>query len=322
MKTLRSGALLAFLLVSLIAGGCSDREKRPDDPPARRDTVHVYNDTLFHLPEFSDGRRLDTTLTADLDGDGRDEHIVTSIAPDSILPPGSRADRLQIFSYDPASRRHAEVLIDSLDWASSIELRDVTGDGLPELIVRTYAGGNDPVASNGLAIYSGDGGSIRATFKRASGDPVLARIENMQGEGVMVHEELWPDFAAHVDATEYLSEILAFRDGGYVSVRKEQRRIFEGAAEKFLKNYGELRGRFIADTAAVTGGGVAGTPATIDGVHPLFNPAALVMLSFGYGGDLRSLRSFWSSERDYLLARLPAAQTAELDAIYARMIAM
>ncbi len=118
MKTLRSGVLLAFFIVSLLAVGCSDRQKQPENPPARRDTVRVYNDTLFHLPEFFDGRRLDTTLTADLDGDGRDEHIVMSIAPDSIIPPGSRADRLQIFRYDPPSRRYVEALIDSVDWAS------------------------------------------------------------------------------------------------------------------------------------------------------------------------------------------------------------
>lgn len=323
MKTLLYGGLLLPILYSLLASGCSDAEKRPHDPPPHVDpAAAVVDDTLFHAPDFGEGRRLDTVMTADLDGNGRAEYIVTSIAPDTLLHAGGRADLVQIFSYDPAARRYTQVIGDTMNWASSLELRDVTGDGLPELLVPTYSGGNDLVASNGLTIFSGEGGRIRPVFQRPDGDPVLVTIEHARGEGVVVHDELWPAFAAHADAVEYRSDILAFRDEGYVSIRREQSHRFAREAESYLGEYRNARGRFMGDTIAVTGTSAPSSSPTLDGMHPLFRPAALAMLSFGTAADLRSLRSFWTSEREYLLRRLPPDQFAELDAIYTRMIAM
>ena len=209
-----------------------------------------------------------------------------------------------------------------MNWIASLDLRDVTGDGRPELMVPTYSGGNDMVASNGLAIFSGDGGGIRTIFQRPDGDPTLTELEHAKGEGVMVHDELWPAFAAHVDAVEYLSDILAFRDGSYVSIRREQTRRFADEAGAYLREYRDEREKFAADTIAVAGTSAPQPTPTIEGMHPLFKPAALAMLSFGTASDLRSLRSFWTSEREYLLRRIPPDQFAELEAIYSRMVVM
>jgi hypothetical protein len=316
MKTLLYGGLLLTFLLSLLASGCSDAEKRPHDPPPHVTHAEVPDDTAFHLPELPPGRRLDTIMTADLDGDRRNEYIVTSMGPDI----GGRADLVQIFTYDAASRRWSQPIADTAQWVTALTLRDVTGDGLPELVVDTHSGGNDIVASKGLMIFSGEGGSIRAVYSSSYGDPTLTPMEHAKGEAVLLHDELWPEFASHVDAVEYLSDVLAFSGEGYASIRHEQGHRFADEAAKYLREYREERGKFKGDTVVAASAGAR--PESSFAMHPLFSPAALAMLSFGTGGDLRSLRAFWGSERDYLMRRLPSNQFDELDAIYRRMTAM
>jgi hypothetical protein len=187
-------------------------------------------------------------------------------------------------------------------------------------VVDTHSGGNDIVASKGLMIFSGEGGSIRAVYSSSYGDPTLTPMEHAKGEAVLLHDELWPEFASHVDAVEYLSDVLAFSGEGYASIRHEQGHRFADEAAKYLREYREERGKFKGDTVVAASAGAR--PESSFAMHPLFSPAALAMLSFGTGGDLRSLRAFWGSERDYLMRRLPSNQFDELDAIYRRMTAM
>ncbi|MEP7219009.1 MAG: VCBS repeat-containing protein [Bacteroidota bacterium] len=266
---------------------------------------------------FPEGRRIDTLLTADLDGNGRDEYVVMSVGADTLRPGTCRADLLQIYSYDPTLNAYTLRLADSVAWASSYAVRDIDGDGRPELIVMTYAGGNDLVASGGIVIYTGGDGRIRPMFHAMSGDPQLAHVEGVRGEALLVHDELWPSFAAHADAVEYLDDILAPRQGTFVSIRKEQRGRFVAQANQHLEEYRTLRPQFMADTLAPADSAWRAADSSFDGPHPLFRPAALAIISFGRGGEIGSLRSFWSSEKEYLRRRLPSVQYRELETLYA-----
>jgi hypothetical protein len=264
---------------------------------------------------------MDTVLSADLDGNGRNEYVVMSVGADTLRPGTCRADLLQIYSYDPALGAYTLRLADSVAWASSYAVRDIDGDGRPELIVMTYSGGNDPIASGGIAIYTGGDGRIRPMFHAMSGDPQLSRLEGVRGEGILLHEELWPSFATHADAVEYLDDILAPRAGTFISVRKDQRARFVAQANQHLEEYRGLRARYMADTLAQADSAAREADSSLDGPHPLFRPAALAIISFGRGGETGSLRSFWNSEKEYLQRRLPQVQYRELEALYATSFA-
>jgi len=61
-------------------------------------------------------------------------------------------------------------------WAVGFQVRDVTGDGAPDLIVTTDAGGADAIATRGMIVYTASNGSIRQFHGLG-----------MRGEGAIVH---------------------------------------------------------------------------------------------------------------------------------------
>jgi hypothetical protein len=302
----------ALLLLWLFAAGCSTEQKRPEAPPPRRDTVVAdLNDTTFHIPSFPEGRRLDTVIRIDPVGKASPSFLVASIAEDTARYVSGRADLWQLYTYDPLIRHYSVAFLDSAQWATGFRLEDLTGDGKPELIVPLNGGGNDIVATMGLRVYSFDGG-LHQIYGSDSGDPTISGTGGRTT--IELHAELWPSFASHADAHEYLDDIHAYRDGRFTSIRTEQRARFITLAQGYLKEYAEERPNFTGDT--LTGG----VPPDSDIPHALFRPAAMAVLCFGRGGDLRSMRSFWGSERAYLSKRMPNNQFLELETIYARML--
>jgi hypothetical protein len=292
---------------ALLAVGCSRSDRRPEEPDQSMMTIH---DSIFHPPQFPQGRTLDTVMALDFDGRGRQEYVVTSRtgAPDSI--PGARADLVQIFSYDSLAHAFRAVLVDSLIGVHDMFLRDLTGDGVPEVVVTTDGGGNDPIASRGLAVYSGSGGTIRTIFQRLDGDPELTTMRDADGPVIVTHDLYWPDFVPHVGARAYANDLLAFKGDRFVSVRADHPKFFLAEAQKYLDEYRHVRDSVTRDTADFDA-------ADDDEKIVLGSPAALAMLSLRLAGAQASLRSFWDSEKDFLGRRLSEDYMDDLSAIYA-----
>lgn len=321
---LRLTRLVALLLpgIALLFGGC--REDEPRQPvPRGGDSSEIY-DLTFPPPTFGEGRKLDTILAIDLSGNGRVDYLVSSLALEGYFPPGTRADLVQIYQFDTATRSYRVVAADSIEWIESLELRDLTGDRTPEIVSRIHSGGNDPVASIGMTIYSGDGGAIRPVFRSRRGMPSFVDLSGNTVQAIVTHGELWPLFATHADAIVYIDDLFAWRNGRYVSVREERADFFMKLAESTLAGYRDLRktvdttrlraaaDSLAADSLVTSAVDTAGYRADMN----LFNAAALSILYLQRAAAARSLVSFWSSERNFLQSALPTVFYQELEAIY------
>jgi hypothetical protein len=314
----------ALVCALLMTTGC-DREKA-EQPRPLQDSTEVF-DLTFTPPRFSDDRKLDTILAVDLNGSGRLEYIVSSLGSGAYLPQGARADLVQIFNFDTVARRYQIASADSISWFGSFQLIDLTGDRNPEVISRIHSGGNDPVASEGMVIYSGDGGPLRPVFRARRGMPAFVRLPQSQAQGIVLHGELWPLFASHADVVTYVDDLVAWRDGRYQSVREERADFFMKLADSALQNYRRARAdadslpRLAArDSAAVAAYDSLATGIVDSSIYQreieLFNSAALSILYLQRANAARSLLSFWSSEKAFLARALPPAFHQELETIY------
>lgn len=324
--TSRLIAALAAIALAPWSGACRDDGRHPEPPPLPHADTMLAGDT-FSSPKFAAGRMRDTIFAVDLLKENRPIYVVASFVRDSAQPAAARADLLQIYLHDTAAHGYRLALSDTLRWIRAYEVRDITGDRLPEVIAYTDAGGTDMVATRGMMIYSGHDGRVQAIGTFAHGNPEFIRVGPDARDVVATYAQLWPPFASHADAAPYLDDLFAARNGRFVSIRTEQPGAFIERANGYLDEYKELRARYRADTLhpsidADTATADTALPETthFDAPHPLFMKAALAVLSFGRGGQTRSVRSFWVSEAEYLRRRIPEDQFSELESIVSRSL--
>lgn len=289
---------------ALLVGGCGEAE-RPRDPNPTPAAIPLP-DTIFHLPQFPLGRQLDTAFAVDLDGNGEMEHIITSLAEREMIPNGARADLIQIFRRDPATRHWRQAMADSAFWVTTLSILDVTGDRKPDVVADIYSGGNDEIASRGLLICSASGGLPRVVFHADRGAPQLTDMPSVAGKALLMHDVLWPIFASHAAARSYISDVVAFKDSTFGSVNGGQKGFYLGIAQQQLEEYRIAREDLQSDTI------------TVEEDTRLFTPVALALLALERANSPRGMRSFWDSESEFLRQRLPGIQFQELDSMYAK----
>jgi hypothetical protein len=307
-RTFLLRSLLAATVVGwvLLAAGCGESERPRDPNPAPADVPAPPPDTIFRIPQFPLGRQLDTAFALDLDGDGQVEPIVTSLAEREMMPSGARADMIQIFRRDPATRHWGQAMADSAFWITTLSTLDVTGDRKPDVVADIFSGGNDEIASRGMLICSADGGLPRVVFHTDRGAPQLSDLATAPGKALLMHDLLWPIFTSHAAARSYVSDVVAFKDGAFGSISRQQTGYFLGIAQQQLEEYRIAREDLQSDTI------------TVEEDTRLFTPAALSLLALERANTPRGMRSFWDSESEFLRQRLPGVQFQELDSMYAK----
>lgn len=319
-STLAQGALRSLLpLVAalLFLAGCDGSD--PGDGGETADTTAAY-DLTFPDPTFPAGRTLDTLFSVDLDDDGRREYVVTSFVREGVITPGARADQVEIYRFDTLSRSWRVVLTDTLLWGTAYRLREMTGDRAPEIIADVFGGGNDPIASNGMHIYSGHGGTIRTILSLDDGDPQIGTLEGTEVPVVILHNLIWPPLVPHVQSVPYISDLLAFDGAEMKSIRDRHAEYFQKQADALLSEYAkELESAPVRseDTEMVGENGLADADAP-DGT--LFATTAQAIIALDQAGQSSTLRTFWNSERDTLRAVLPEEQYDQLEKLYAEKI--
>lgn len=304
--------------------GCAESDKGPQEPKP----IASRGAPPFQPPTYPTGRRIDTIATARLNGSRVPLFLVGSRS-DSLI--GARFDLLEIFAYDSLSRTWTRVLSDSVESARSIELRDVTGDGREELVVRLDYGGNDPVATFGMNVYSAHGGALRRVFRSTWMHPEVDTLAGVPGIVITVRHALWPLFAPRSDATIYIDDIYGFRDGRFRSVLAEARGYYRSEADSAVARFRALRDsveRHLAEerrrSAAARDslearGDTSGVAAVVERdtlsyeqALGLYRWSALGVLYRLRSGDERGARTFWAQQRPFLRSVLPEEQYEEL----------
>jgi hypothetical protein len=317
-------------LVATIIAACGEREMRPEEPRP----IPSSGAPPFHPPSYAAGRRIDSIAMVRI-GAGRTPAFVVGSRNDSATGTG-RFDLVEIFGYDSLARKWVRLLSDSVAGAQRIDLRDITGDGFEEVVVPLTSGGNEPVSTFGMNVYSAHGGATRRVFRSTWQDPHFDSIPGIPGSVITVRRALWPLFAPRADALVYVDDVFAYRDGRFRSVLTEARRHFSDAADRALAAYRPLRDSIArqlevarrAMTARRDSLARAGVDpeieAEIDTVEldsisydheiRLFHACALVMINEVKAGDERAARTFWSQQQAFLRSALSEEQFDELAA--------
>jgi hypothetical protein len=244
-----------------------------------------------------------------------------------------------VFGYDSVARRWRSLLVDSLESARRIGLRDITGDGHEEIVIGLASGGNDPVASSGMNVYSAHGDGLRRVFRSTWQDPHIDTLEGISGPVITMRRELWPLFAPRADALVYIDDVFGYRDGRFRSVLAEASQYFRSRAERSVAAYGPLRTAVVAalDSArraaasrrdSIVAAGATEMPEveeardslSYDHELRLFQTTALVVLNRSKAGDMRGARAFWMQQRQFLRSVLPPEQFDELATFCERLI--
>jgi len=257
-------------------------------------------------------------VARNLDGAGEDEHILALIASEDNAPSFAIADRVLVIAREPSTRRWHVVHTDSTHWTSGLIFRDVTGDGLPDLLLQRHGGGNDPVATEGLAVVSAHGGPLRSVLSLRHGAPRVVTVDR-GAVGIEVYGRLWPPLVPRAQSTEFLDDILVFDNGLFRTDRKVGHVRFLAMARDAVRDYEAMRVQCLGDTVQFKDSAESNSD-LLAYASPLFTPAARVLLYARRHGAYRMAERFWSNEREFLGRRLATEQYRALDSMSTRLV--
>ena len=309
-------ALIGLLAAITVLAGCTDDTRRPHEPAPIAST----GAPPFHPPSYPAGRSIDTIASTLASVGGLPVFVVTSRG-DSLVA-GARFDLLEVHAYDSTTKSWTRVLADSIESGRGFTLRDVTGDGRDDIVVHLAHGGNDPVATNGMHVYTGDGGEIRRVFRSTWMDPTIDSIPGLDERVIAVHRTLWPLFAPRAEALIYIDDIFGYRDGRFRSILSEARTYYQSQARRARIDYEAARDSFALRPVAVdtTRDEMIDDSAAYAHELRIYQTSALFMLHSVKSGNPRDARAFWNSERASLRAALKAEQFDELETFFKRLL--
>jgi hypothetical protein len=336
MRSIRHGlsAVVALAVAAAALGACDEAERRPQEPRA---SIRTSGAVPFEPPSYPDGRGIDTIASARVGRTGGVVFVVGSRNDSVAQTGGSRIDLVEAFAYDSLRSAWTRVLSDSVEGAERLELRDATGDGHDDIVVRLTQGGNDPVSTSGMNIYSADGGALRRVFRSTWMDPHLDTLDGIVGPVITVHRALWPLFAPRADALVFVDDVFGFRDGRFRSIIAVARAHFRAAARRAVERYRPLRDSIDRQVRAARradaarrdslqrlgiaeNDGARGDSLSYEESLRLYQACALVLINDVKSGDERAARAFWIGQREFLRSVLPDEQFDELAAFSERLI--
>ncbi len=310
-------------ILLLLIGACGGDRESPRVPP----TDAIRRSTAPHEPKTGENPDLEegvlrAILTRDINGDGSPERVLVALDSTETHPADAIADRVVVMTRIDGSTTWTVAAIDSSRWTISVECRDVTGDHLPDLVLTRSAGGNDPVASVGLAVISSDGSDdrrIRTVLSLRHGDPIV--VDSSEDEAtVVVRARLWPPQVPRTESFEYMDDILRFSRGIFRSDLGLRQSRFRSLLRNAMTEYRSIRPLHRGDTSRYADSlevEWSSEPRT----SPLFPPAARVLLYALKSGDVEGGDLFWRREQEYLRKRLPRGQFELLDSMWQRALA-
>lgn len=295
-RTHAVGSALCAALLCVLAAGCGTRET-----PAVHAPVREWTGSAFQ--PYDSSRIILDSIRVDLDRNGIDEFVITSRdafeQSNPALP--RQFDRLEIFAFDTTRGVWGSLFVDPVQNGETVEFRDITRRGKLEILATTNTGGNDPVASTGLAVYGfRKDGSLSVLFVAESGAPEIRDIDGDDVPEILVTGQYW-GVTPRADVVAYTAEIHSFNGSEYAENNIRFRayydtRIAEGRAE--YTRLAVASGRFDAVRAAA-----------------LYDSFLRYVVWIIAKGDLYAVRTVWNTEKQALEQRLDAEQFEDLDGL-------
>lgn len=290
-NTLRRGFTAVVAAALLLAAGCGK-----DEQGARRDDSAADSTRRSMLPAL-EGSVLVDSVRADLTGDGVNELIVTSRVKDSADDPLllDRFDRLDI--YRQYADGYLRLFVDAVDYGASLRCEDVTGDGIPDVLVRLDAGGNNPITTQGLHIYGLDSHKTMVLlFYSASGAPVLRDLDGDGRREVLVSDQYW-GMMAHSEVIGYTREIYMFRGDSYEMANQAFAAWYDGMLKTRRRAYEQAR---------------RGADSEEGKTQLYLQTAEYLVWNYARGGAER-LNRVWLAEKGFLQQHLSEEQYDDLE---------
>jgi hypothetical protein len=275
----------------LAAVGCGGKGNDAHDARAAGDSARQAA-----LPAL-DGAMVRDSMRVDVNGDGAAELVIASRAEDGEDDPllADRFDRIDVYAHGTEGFRR--LFVDAVDYGTALDSADVTGDGVSDLLIRLDAGGNNPIATQGLHIYGRDTrGMVVLLFYSASGAPVLRDLDGDGRQEVLVSDQYW-GMMAHSEVIGYTREVYAFAGDSYEKANTRFASWFNTMLASRRRTYEQARRG--ADSE--------------EGRTRLYLEAAEYLVWHLGRGGVADLRTVWNAERSVLRQRLNDDQYDDLE---------
>ncbi len=282
--------LTMMICAAVFLAACGDGQRRNTGAADAADSTAQKQGVDFS------GRTPVDTLHVDCTGDGTPEMAIASRSDSLEQDPMLRGsfDRVDILTSDPPVRR---LFFDLVDYGRSMESRDLTGDGVGDIIVHLDAGGNNPITSRGMHCYGlNDNDEVTLLFYAASGLPRLQDLDDDGDSEILLSDQFW-GMVPHSEAIGFTVQIFTYEHGLYVPARERFRPYFTPILAKRRSAYERLR-RAPVDSEEAR-------------LQLYLRMADYLVWSYARGGATEAAAR-WRAEREFLRSALSAEQFEDL----------
>jgi hypothetical protein len=301
----RGNHIIISFALAIAVSGCFRHEQRTTGDGSTTGVATVLPNAAQPMQvRLEMSRALDTVLVLE-GGDGTVRTVVTSL--DTALhraPAASRLDLVQSFAWNPADSTWHPAPADSVLFGTRIDVRDVTGDTKPDLLIFTISGMiDDTIAGHGITVFAAHGSEWRPVLVLPGGDPVLRDVDN-NGTMEIVTRDAYSGVMPMTDAIVYESDVYSFDGQVFTSAKQRLPKFFEQSVTSAQEAYARIK-----TTVPVN------APINDEFDFTLYGPCATVFVTLNAASDKAGKATFWNREKDYLSRMLPPSQFTDLEAL-------
>jgi hypothetical protein len=290
---------VAVMLAALALAACGDT-------PSRNGGTHSsstqHRDSAA-LP--TEQRVIVARVEVDVTGDGIDESIFGTRSADEAVEHAEYFDRVEILRDIDTKPR--QLFIDVVDNGFALQTRDVTGDGVSDILALLDAGGNTPVSSRGMHVYGrGREGKLSLLFATENGNPEFRDIDADGCMELLVSDEYWGP-GPHSDVIGFVRAVYVFNGVYYAADNARHAAWFGGEIDRLRRAHDALFRK------------AASTPAM---ETQLYTATAELLLWQWARGGATAVRDFWRGQRKRFGERLSADRMDDLETMVEDLTAM
>lgn len=299
-----------LVLISLFLHSCT--ETREENPEGTKNSETTKKDNLssagikeadieFKI-EYIKPRRIYRIERQDLNTDGINEIIVFSVFKDTAerFNDYYNFDMMEVYALSGEKRAFVKILSDTVDYSKDYSFEDLANNKKKQIIINTYSGGNDAIASSGMFIFHMHSNNEINLIKYF--DAGAPRIEDLGKDGIkeiLVSDEFW-GVMPHVNVISFVREIYNLENDKLIIKNSEFGKFYDDKIAEIEGKYFDLKRKVE----------IGMQPQDLS--YPLYREAAEVIINYYAKGDIEGLRKFWDEQKSSLESNLPTEEFIDL----------